>query len=80
MTIAKSAKYGSGHKKLRKQAALMVDAGLVNCARCGKRIEPGQRWDLGHDDHNPMAYNGPEHRWCNRATAGRHDTRQSRDW
>jgi hypothetical protein len=27
----------------------MVEAGLVDCARCGQRILVGEEWDLGHD-------------------------------
>jgi hypothetical protein len=29
-------------------------------------ILPGQPWDLGHDDHNPAVYRGPEHARCSR--------------
>lgn len=80
--------YGSHHQKLRKQIKPQIDAGKVNCWRCGDRIEPSQEWDLGHDDHNRNQYRGPEHaraKDCpaggNRATKGRQvkaDT--SRQW
>jgi hypothetical protein len=56
-----------------------VDAGLVDCARCGERIEPGQPWDLGHHDSDRMRYSGPEHAACNRATSGRRRV-TSRRW
>lgn len=45
--------------------------GGVICWRCLEPIVPGQPWDLGHDDFNRAMYKGPEHRHCNRATAGR---------
>src|SRR5438309_3700375 len=78
---AKTAKrgYGTRHQRLRKAIAPTVAAGLANCARCGERIEPGELWDLGHDDHDRTVYTGPEHRRCNRATAGRR-VRRSRRW
>lgn len=60
------------HQQLRKQLEPQVDTGLVQCWRCGVLITAGTPWDLGHDDDNPLLYRGPEHRDCNRATAGRH--------
>jgi hypothetical protein len=71
--------YGAHHQKLRRHWRREVDAGLAFCTRCGALIEPGEPWDLGHDDHDRSVYNGPEHRRCNRATSGR--TRKgSRQW
>lgn len=70
--------YGSHHQRTRAQWAPHVAAGLVDCWRCGKRIPPGAPWDLGHDDHNRAIYRGPEHRGCNRATAGRSTEPQGR--
>jgi hypothetical protein len=59
--------YGSAHQKLRARWRIEVDAGRVDCARCGKPIVPGTPWDLGHDDESGrQAYRGPEHRICNR--------------
>jgi hypothetical protein len=46
----------------------MVAAGLVDCWRCGERILPGAKWDLGHDDLDRSITRGPEHRLCNRRT------------
>lgn len=73
--------YGSRHKTLRAVWARAVAAGNVRCSRCGKRIEPGAPWDLGHDDNDRSKYTGPEHQACNRATAGRRGQRRtSRAW
>ena len=63
--------YGTKHRKLRKQWAPRVERGEVICVRCGKLIQVGQAWDLGHDDFDRTRYAGPEHARCNRATAGR---------
>lgn len=65
-------RYDRRHRKRRAALAHRVEAGLVDCWRCRRRIEPGEPWDLGHDDDDPRIYRGPEHRACNRATAGRH--------
>jgi hypothetical protein len=73
--------YGGRHKALRKKLTPLVEAGGVNCARCGKPIIPGEPWDLGHVDGSRVAYQGPEHRKCNRATSGRNKpSGRSRDW
>ncbi len=81
--------YGNRHQALRKQWAPKVAAGEVLCARCGRPIVPGTPWDLGHSDTDRRFYTGPEHRRCNRATAGRRKHRgtaaqparpQSRTW
>jgi hypothetical protein len=82
--------YGRSHEAERKRWAPRVDAGLVDCARCGQRIEPGRPWDLGHNDDR-TGWSGPEHRVCNRRAGGangavvtnamrRTAVRQSRDW
>jgi hypothetical protein len=78
MSSERARGYGWPHQKLRKRYELFVGAGLVDCARCGQRIEPGEVWDLGHDDFDRSRYSGPEHRGCNRATAGRRVT--IREW
>jgi hypothetical protein len=63
--------YDYKHKSLRRKWAKQIAAGTVLCARCGKLIQPFALWDLGHDDTDRTRYAGPEHRKCNRATAGR---------
>jgi hypothetical protein len=71
-------KYGARHKALRAGWARKVAGGGVLCARCGRLIERGTPWDLGHVDHDPFRWQGPEHRRCNRATSKARV--RSRDW
>ena len=71
--------YGYEHKRTRKRVAAVVEAGRAVCWRCGLPIHPDEPWDLGHDDSDRSLYAGPEHRRCNRATAGRRKT-SSRRW
>jgi hypothetical protein len=63
--------YGWKHQQMRARFEREVAAELVACARCGRLITPGEPWDLGHDDFDRSVHRGPEHRACNRATAGR---------
>ena len=84
-----SQRYDGLHKRRRAIAAELVAEGDVRCARgagcrfaelvdgvlVGGLILPWQRWDLGHPDGQSVG--GPEHRECNRATAGR---RRGRIW
>lgn len=58
--------YGPEHRRERRRWAGQVALGNVACARCGRLIEPGTPWDLGHDDHDRTRYQGPEHARCNR--------------
>jgi hypothetical protein len=67
--------YGWQHQKTRQQWAPRVDAGQVDCARCGRPIPPGTQWDLGHDDHDRRRYTGPEHQTCNRTAGARRGAR-----
>jgi hypothetical protein len=69
--------YGQHHQTLRAQIAPQVAAGVVNCARCGKPIRPGEPWDLDHTDDR-TSYLGPSHRRCNRQP--RPARRHSREW
>ena len=72
--------YGRRHKTLRATYEKQIATGLVKCWRCGRPIAPGEPWDLGHDDYDRRRYRGPEHRGCNRATAGREVMIFSRRW
>ena len=75
--------YGRAHRELRARLAPIVARGRTVCWRCGFVIAKGEPWDLGHDDHDRSIYRGPEHRDCNRATAGRTGIaveRTSRRW
>ena len=63
--------WGHTHRMLRKEFEPVVRAGSARCVRCGEKILPWEPWDLGHVDGDRSRYAGPEHRACNRATAGR---------
>jgi hypothetical protein len=73
--------YGAHHVALRKRWLLLVQTGQVFCARCGRLIEVGAPWDLGHDDQDRTVYSGPEHARCNRGAPRRKQSPlRSRDW
>src|SRR4029077_1815391 len=63
--------YGHQHQRTRREWAPFVEAGEVLCARGGRPVGPLELWGLGHVDGEMSRYAGPEHRGCNRATAGR---------
>jgi hypothetical protein len=84
-------RYDRRHQKVRKRWAPKVRAGKVKCARCGELIKPNELWDLDHDDDDrrDIAYIGPSHRRCNRASvthlkaqleAPTEPTLHSREW
>jgi len=62
----------------RAQVNAALKAGrLVTCQRCGREIQPGQRYDIGHridasrgGDHS-IENLGPEHRGENRRAGGK---------
>jgi hypothetical protein len=61
---------------LRRQWQARIDAGDVDCARCGYPLVQGQVWDIGHTVDRALggtAADGlaPEHARCNRAAGGR---------
>lgn len=62
--------YGRHHEKTRASWERDVQAGLVDCSRCGVRILPGQAWHLDHTDDR-TAYRGPSHSQCNLSAGGR---------
>ena len=63
--------YDAAHDAERERWSPIVATGHVRCWRCREPISPDTPWDLGHDDHDRTRHRGPEHRGCNRATAGR---------
>ena len=69
--------YGTKHQALRRRWARQIARDEVLCARCGGLIYPEEPWDLGHVDGDKTRYAGPEHRYCNRATAA-HKAKRSR--
>jgi hypothetical protein len=62
--------YGRAHQAERRRWETAVAEGLVDCARCGRPILPGEAWDLGHADDR-ASWTGPEHARCNRAAPRR---------
>lgn len=71
-------RYGSAHDKARRSWEPKVARGDIACARCGNLIEPGEPWDLDHDDSDRTRYLGPSHASCNRATSAHRVARESR--
>jgi hypothetical protein len=69
--------YNTQYRRVRAALKAQVDAGLVDCWRCGHRIEVGEKWHLGHVDGDPTRIAGPEHVRCNCATASRDRRRSS---
>jgi hypothetical protein len=59
------------HQKMRRKYASLVASGCAWCARCGEPIEPGEPWDLCHDDYDRSKYMGPERARCNRGAPNR---------
>lgn len=60
--------YGAEHEQQRRAWAPLVRAGGVRCRRCGRELDPGKAWELGHPDATSSAAIGPECVPCNRAT------------
>lgn len=74
----KTAEYFRASRRLRRILQPRIDAGeFVACVNCGRAVQPGQRWDVGHiidvyrggsDDLTNM---GAAHVRCNRSAGGR---------
>lgn len=62
--------YGTAHDKLRERWRTRVEAGTVQCARCGLPIPADGPWALDHTDDR-TGYLGPSHKDCNDAAGGR---------
>jgi hypothetical protein len=68
--------YDGSHRAVRRQWETAVANGMAVCPRCGTLIQPGELWDLDHDD-NRTTYRGPAHRSCNRAAGARNAARKT---
>jgi hypothetical protein len=66
---ARGDRYGPEHQAERKQWSELVDAGSVNCCRCGTFIPPGTTWDLDHQEQGTPSL--PAHSFCNRSAGGK---------
>jgi hypothetical protein len=64
-----STKYGHSHRKLRARLDREVKAGRASCWRCGRALDPDERWHLGHHDDGSHA--GQECVTCNLRDGGR---------
>ena len=63
--------YGPAHRKLRRQWAPKVEAGMTSCSLCGGWIEPGTPWHLDHEPGTLDQYRGPAHASCNTSDGGK---------
>jgi hypothetical protein len=68
--------WGYHHRQRRRQLEPLVRAGALNCARCGRRIQPHDQWQLDLSD-NRDGYVGASHASCN-ARAGAHKANRNR--
>lgn len=69
------------HRARRRVRAILtprIEAGhFVACVNCGRPVQPGQRWDVGHiidAGHGGTVSDsnlGAAHRHCNRSDGGR---------
>jgi hypothetical protein len=63
--------YGGAHKAIREQYRKAIDANqVVLCARCRRRILPGQKFHLDHSADR-RSYLGVSHARCNLVAAGK---------
>ena len=80
-----------GHQQRRRAwVAHFAAGGSWACRKCGRTINPGEPWDLGHGRELVRGGTGedsePEHPYCNRSAGGklgnhrRNQPRASRRW
>lgn len=62
--------YGTAHKAERKRWEPIVAAGDAICTRCQEPIDPGEPFDLDHNEDR-TGYLGAAHVACNRRAGGR---------
>jgi hypothetical protein len=79
----KRLRYPRSHTLTQRALAPAARAGLLTCPRCGRRILPGEAFDLDHRDDG-KGYLGMSHASCNRSAGGkrRHEKGPgpSREW
>jgi hypothetical protein len=62
--------YGSQHQAERAKWKRIIDRSGWPCARCPRRIQPGDDWHLDHDEDRD-SYLGPSHAHCNTSAGGK---------
>jgi hypothetical protein len=65
----KPSKYGAEHRRQRAAWARYVKMGSASCWRCGKHLDPGGKWHLGHLPDGTTTK--PECTACNLRDGGR---------
>lgn len=62
--------YDAAHDRERAKWKRIIDKTGWPCARCPRRIQPGEPFHLDHTDDR-REYLGPSHAQCNLSAAGR---------
>jgi len=69
--------YSDAHVVRRRQLEPLVATGQVPCCRCGRLIQPSEKWHLDHRDDR-RGYLGPSHATCNlRAAANKTNSKRT---